>query len=232
VVYLKRVFADAGPETIASLEQWGREEAQHGRALGRWAEIADPQFKLEEAFVRFRNGYKPAHFLAQAEGSVRGSRRGEMIARCVVESGTSSYYSAMRDAAEEPVLKEIAGRIAADEYRHYKLFYDTLNAQSEPDLRFWKKLWIAVGRVRESDDDELAFSFYCANVPPEEENITPYNCKKYSRLASQASMAIYHRHHIQKLVQMVVKVVGADPHGWFANLAGAVLWRRLAARSA
>jgi rubrerythrin len=232
VVYLKRVFADAGPETIASLEQWGREEAQHGRALGRWAEIADPQFKLEEAFVRFRNGSKPAHFLAQAEGSVRGSRRGEMIARCVVESGTSSYYSAMRDAAEEPVLKEIAGRIAADEYRHYKLFYDTLNAQSEPDLRFWKKLWIAVGRVRESDDDELAFSFYCANVPPEEENITPYNCKKYSRLASQASMAIYHRHHIQKLVQMVVKVVGADPHGWFANLAGAVLWRRLAARSA
>jgi hypothetical protein len=232
VVYLKRVFADAGPETIASLEQWGREEAQHGRALGRWAEIADPQFKLEDAFVRFRNGYKPAHFLAQAEGSVRGSRRGEMIARCVVESGTSSYYSAMRDAAEEPVLKEIAGRIAADEYRHYKLFYDTLNAQSEPDLRFWKKLWIAVGRVRESDDDELAFSFYCANVPPEEENITPYNCKKYSRLASQASMAIYHRHHIQKLVQMVVKVVGADPHGWFANLAGAVLWRRLAARSA
>ena len=77
-----------------------------------------------------------------------------MIARCVVESGTSSYYSAIRDATEEPVLKEIAGRIAADEYRHYKLFYDTLHAQSEPDISFWKKLWIAVGRVRESDDDE------------------------------------------------------------------------------
>jgi rubrerythrin len=232
VTYLKRVFADAGPATIAALEQWGREEAQHGRALGRWAEIADPQFKLEEAFARFRNGYKPAHFIAQGEASVRGSRRGEMIARCVVESGTSSYYSAMRDAAEEPVLKEIAGRIAADEYRHYKLFYDTLNAQSEPDLGFWRKLWIAVGRVRESDDDELAFSFYCANVSPEKENISPYQRKKYSRLAGQASMTIYHRHHIQKLVQMVVKVVGADPHGWFANLAGALLWRRLAARSA
>ena len=52
-----------------------------------------------------------------------------MIARCVVESGTSSYYSAIRDATEEPVLQEIAGRIAADEYRHYKLFYDTLHAQ-------------------------------------------------------------------------------------------------------
>ena len=231
VAYLKRVFAGAGEQTLAALEQWGREEAQHGRALGRWAEIADPEFKLEEAFARFRKGYTPAHF-ANTDGSVRGSRRGEMIARCVVESGTSSYYSAIRDATEEPVLKEIAGRIAADEYRHYKLFYDTLNAQPEPDISFWKKLWIALGRVRESDDDELAYSYYCANVPPEKEMITPYKRRKYSRLAGQASMTVYHRHHIQKLVQMVIKVVGADPHGWLANLAGALLWRRLSARSA
>jgi len=231
VTYLKRVFVNAGPETIAAIEQWGREEAQHGRALGRWAEMADPNFKLEEAFTRFRKGYSPAHFAETDSRSVRGSRRGEMIARCVVESGTSSYYSAIRDASEEPVLKEIAGRVAADEYRHYKLFYDTLQAQAEPDLSFWRKLWIAVSRVRESDDDELAFSFYCANVRPEEEAAKPYDRKTYSRLAGQASMAVYNRHHIQKLVQMVTKVVGANPHGWLANLAGAVLWRRLSAKS-
>ena len=232
VIYLKRVFAAAGPQTLASLEQWGREEAQHGRALGRWAEMADPKFRLEEALTRFRRGYTPEHFTETGESSVRGSRRGEMIARCVVESGTSSYYSAIRDATEEPVLKEIAGRIAADEYRHYKLFYDTLHAQSEPELSFWKKLWIAVGRVRESDDDELAYSYYCANVLPEEEAANPYNRKKYSKLASQASMSVYHRHHIQKLVQMVIKVVGANPHGWLASLASALLWRRLSAKSA
>jgi len=232
VTYLKRVFAGSGPGILASLEQWGREEAQHGRALGRWAEMADPNFKLEAAFVRFRKGYTPAHFGDSQQGSVRGSRRGEMIARCVVESGTSSYYSAIRDATEEPVLQEIAGRIAADEYRHYKLFYDTLNAQSEPDLSLWKKLRIAVERVRESDDDELAFSFYCANVLPEEESLKPYNRKTYTRLASQASMSVYDRHHIQKLVQMVTKAVGADPHGWLANTASAVLWRRMSARMA
>jgi len=134
VSYLKRVFAGAGPETIAAIEQWGREEAQHGRALGRWAEMADPSFKLEEAFARFRKGYTPDHFSGVEETSVRGSRRGEMIARCVVESGTSSYYSAIRDASEEPVLQEVAGRIAADEYRHYKLFYDIHHAQPGPDL--------------------------------------------------------------------------------------------------
>jgi hypothetical protein len=232
VTYLKRVFNGAGPETLASIEQWGREEAQHGRALGRWAEMADPNFKLEDALARFRKGYTPSHFAASEEGSVRGSRRGEMIARCVVESGTSSYYSAIRDASDELVLKEISGRIAADEYRHYKLFYDTLHAQPEPDLSLWQKLWIAVGRVRESDDDELAYSFYCANVLPEEEAVKPYDRKTYSRLAGHASMAVYHRHHIQKLVQMVTKVVGADPHGWMANMAGALLWRRLSAKSA
>ncbi len=232
VTYLKRVFAGSGPEIIASLEQWGGEEGQHGRALGRWAEMADPNFKLEAAFARFRKGYTPAHFGDSQQGSVRGSRRGEMIARCVVESGTSSYYSAIRDATDEPVLQEIAGRIAADEYRHYKLFYDMLNAQSEPDLSLWKKLRIAVERVRESDDDELAFSFYCANVLPEKERLKPYNRKTYTRLASQASMSVYDRHHIQKLVQMVTKAVGADPHGWLANMASAVLWRRMSARMA
>jgi rubrerythrin len=231
VSYLKRVFAGSDAPTLASIEQWGREEAQHGRALGRWAEMADPTFKLEEAFARFRKGYTPSHFADGQQGSVRGSRRGEMIARCVVESGTSSYYSAIRDATEEPVLQEIAGRIAADEYRHYKLFYDTLNAQPEPDLKFWEKLKIAVGRVRESDDDELAYAFYCANVPPEDEALRPYDRKTYTRLASQASMTVYDRRHIQKLVQMVTKAVGANPHGWLANRAGEYLWRRMAART-
>jgi hypothetical protein len=194
--------------------------------------MADPNFRLEEAFARFRKGYTPAHFAVSEDGSVRGSRRGEMIARCVVESGTSSYYTAIRDACDEPVLEEIAGRIAADEYRHYKLFYDTLNAQSEPDLSFWKKLWIAVGRVRESDDDELAYAFYCANVLPEEEAAKPYDRKTYSRMAGRASMAVYRRRHIQKLVQMVTKVIGANPHGWLANVAEALLWRHLSAKSA
>jgi hypothetical protein len=228
VAYLKRVFRNSGTGTLAWIERWGAEEAQHGRALGRWAEMADPSFKLQEAFARFRKGYTPPHLAeTSADASIRGSRRGEMIARCVVESGTSSYYSAMRDATEEPVLQEIAGRIAADEYRHYKLFYDTLNKQSEPDISFWRKLWIAIGRIRESDDDELAYAYYCANVPLADEAANPYKRKKYTRLATAAGMTIYRRRHIQKLVQMVVKVIGANPHGWLANAVSAMLWRKL-----
>src|ERR1700733_16110577 len=193
VTYLKRVFSQASPATLASLDQWGKEEAQHGRALGRWAEMADPTFHLEDAFARFRKGYTPAHFAPEQDGSVRGSRRGEMIARCVVESGTSSYYSAIRDASEEPVLKEIAGRISADEYRHYKLFYEILHSQDEPDLSFGRKLWVAAGRVRESNDDELAYAWYCANVPVSREAADPYDRKRHSRLAAKTGMTIYRR---------------------------------------
>jgi len=231
VAYLKRVFKDAGPETIAAIEQWGCEESQHGRALGRWAEMADPSFKLEEAFRRFRDGYQPAHFAGDEGQSIRGSRRGEMISRCVVESGTSSYYTAIKDATEEPVLKEIAGRIAADEYRHYKLFFETLQAQNEPDLPFWRRAAVAVGRIAESDDDELSYAFYCANVPAVETAERPYDRALYARAQSYATMSIYRRRHIQRLVQMVAKAIGAAPQGFLARAAGAVMWSVLRLRA-
>ena len=155
-----------------------------------------------------------------------------MIARCVVESGTSSYYSAIRDATDEPVLKEIAGRISADEYRHFKLFYETLHKQDEPEMSFLRKLWVAFSRVRESNDDELAYAYYCANIPKEQELARPYNRKLYSRLAAKTGMTIYRRRHIQKLVQMVAKAVGADPHGKLADWGEALLWRMMQKKAA
>ncbi len=229
VSYLKRVFADA--PTQALIEEWGKEESQHGRALGRWAEMADPTFNLNETFARFREGYRPVHFTGDAEGSIRGSKRGEMISRCVVESGTSSYYSAIRDSTDEPVLKEIAGRIAADEYRHYKLFYETLNAQAEPDLPFWKKLIVAIGRINESDDDELSYAYYCAAIPKRSEAATPYVRAQFAKASYSTILRIYRRHHVLRLAQMVSKAVGADPQGRLTKAAGALLWRMLRVRA-
>ena len=231
VSYLKRVFSDA--QTQASIEQWGKEESQHGRALGRWAEMADPTFDLQETFARFRAGYQPSHFAEDSTDatSIRGSKRGEMISRCVVESGTSSYYSAIRDMTEEPVLKEIAGRIAADEYRHYKLFFEILNLQREPDLPFWRKLIVAIGRINESDDDELSYAYYCAAVPKNAEAATPYARAHYAKESYKTILRIYRRHHVQRLTQMVSKAVGSDPQGRLTRAAGGLLWRMLRVRA-
>ena len=230
VAYLKRVFAGADASTISAIEQWGGEESQHGRALGRWAELADPSFSLDAAFERFHANYKPPHFAASGGDSIRGSRRGEMISRCVVESGTSSYYSAIRDATEEPLLKEIAGRIAADEFRHYKLFYETLEAQNEPDLPFWKKAFVALRRIAETDDDELSYACYCANVAAADTDKHPYDRVVYARVQAATTMRIYRRNHVQRMVQMVAKAIGAAPHGAVTRLAGSLMWRVLRLR--
>src|SRR6476660_5473915 len=74
VAYLSRVFGGS-TESIADFECWGREEAQHGLALGRWAELADPTWNFEQAFARFHAGYRPPHFQTDDTNSVRGSRR-------------------------------------------------------------------------------------------------------------------------------------------------------------
>jgi hypothetical protein len=89
--HLCRVFADdLGFQDRA--RQWGTEEVQHGAALARWAALADPSFDFAAAVARFRAGYQIDFDL---DRSRRGSRAGEMLARCIVETGTSSYYTAL-----------------------------------------------------------------------------------------------------------------------------------------
>lgn len=231
VDYLKRVYMGAPGTTIETIERWGEEEIQHGKALARWAQLADPSFDFDDAFARFRTLYRPSHFVS-GETSVRGSKRGEMIARCVVESGTSSFYSAIREGTGEPVLREVAGRIAADEFRHYRLFYEIMRAQTEPDLPVWRKLWVAIGRVGEAEDDELACAYYCANVRADETNTRPYERKRYARAYNAKIMTLYRRHHIDKLVRMVAMPAGINPSGLLSSLASAVLWRLLKYRAA
>ena len=87
VKYLCNVFDDdAALQT--DVRRWGGEEVQHGEVLARWAQLADPSFDFEAAFKRFTTGYR---LETQVDASIRGSRAGELIARCIVETGTSSY---------------------------------------------------------------------------------------------------------------------------------------------
>ena len=69
-IYLNRVFAD-DPAFIQAVDAWADEEVQHGMALGRWAQLADPAWDFEAAFARFRAGYK---LPLDASESVRGSQ--------------------------------------------------------------------------------------------------------------------------------------------------------------
>lgn len=217
-IYLSRVFADDAA-FMQSVDAWVVEEVQHGMALGRWAQLADPSWDFDAAFERFREGYK---LPLEATASVRGSRAGEMIARCIVETGTSSYYSALKDATEEPVLKQICQKIAADEFRHYKLFYDHLRRCLERDrLSRWARLRIGWGRLAESEDDELAYAYFAANEPRD----VIYDRKRNMQAYARRAYPLYRQNHVQRAMAMVLKAVGLEPQGRLnALMTRAGLW--------
>lgn len=217
--YLCNVFRD-DPTFCAQVETWAEEEARHGDALGRWAEMADPAFRFEDAFARFTAGYV---IPTDVETSIRGSRAGEMVARCIVETGTSSFYSALRDATDEPVLKDICRRIAGDEFRHYKLFYTTLNRTLARDsIPRRRRLLVALSRMQESEDDELAFAYHAANTPDQ-----PYDRTASSRAYAARAFRHYRAGHVDRGSAMVMKAAGLPPHGRIGRLFSAALWRYL-----
>lgn len=220
--YLRNIF----PDDLAfqgAADEWAEEERQHGEALGRWAEKADPSFDFRESFGRFVQGYR---IPVNSARSVRGSRSGELIARCVVESGTSSLYSALRDATEEPALKAICNHIAGDEFRHFRLFYTYLQAyltQERPWLA--QRLRVVCERFLEVDDDELAFAYHCANEAAE-----PYDRSRANEAYTVAVARFYRRGHVERAVAMMLKAGGVKPGGWLGNAARRLAWMHVQRR--
>ncbi|MBP0598286.1 ferritin-like domain-containing protein [Herbaspirillum sp. LeCh32-8] len=100
-------------------EQWEKEELQHGAALRAYVEYVWPEFEWERAYRGFLDEYSQYCKVELLEPT----RALELAARCVVETGTSTYYRALARATDEPVLKHLAGLIANDEVNHYKHFY-------------------------------------------------------------------------------------------------------------
>jgi hypothetical protein len=221
--HLCLVFADDS-EFQQTARRWGEEEVTHGRALARWATLADPEFDFDAAFARFRDGYRVDF---DSDRSRRGSRAGEMVARCIVEIGTSSYYTALRDAASEPVLREICRHIAADELRHYRLFYKNLDRYLAQDrIGRLGRLRVALGRVAESDDDELAYAYYAAN-----ETGLPYDRGRCNRAYARRVYALYRPHHVERGVAMLLKAAGVTPNGRLAFLTSRLAWRAMQYRA-
>ncbi len=221
--YLCSVFHE-DPDFCRAAGYWSIEETQHGDALGKWAMLADPSWDFMEAFQRYREGYQVD---TSANTSIRGSLTGELIARCMVETGTSSYYTALAESTDEPVLKAICKQIAADEYRHFKLFYDHMRRYlAREKLWFWQRLRIALGRVGESEDDELAFAYHCGNLDPAEK----FNHGQCTAAYLIGATGVYRPHHIARAVAMLFKVVGLNPHGrlsnWASKLSYAMVQRR------
>lgn len=214
--YLRSVFPD-DPEFAAAATAWAAEEIQHGEVLRRYAELADPSFKFDEAFARFVAGHK---IDVDAKESIRGSRCGELVARCVVEVGTSAYYSALRDSVEEPVFREICKRIAADEFRHYKLFYSHMKRyQALERVGVLTRVRVAAGRLIESSDDELAYAYHCGSG-----ETRPYDRRRSVMAYAASTLPRYRYEHVERGFGMTLKTVGIKPQGVLGKLLTRLAW--------
>ena len=218
--YLNNVFPD-DPAFRQAADNWAVEEVQHGDALGRWSMLADPEWDFEAAFARYKSGYS---IPIDASASVRGSRTGELIARCMVETGTSSYYTALADTTEEPVLQQVCRLIAADEFRHFKLFYDHMRRYlARENIGLMRRLRIALGRIGESEDDELAFAYHCGNEPAD----LAYQHERCIALYMGKAMSLYRYRHVQRGMGMIFKSVGLPPRGRLSHASSRLAWTLL-----
>ncbi len=113
-------YFDGDNEIKAWLEsRWRREEVRHGQVLRAYVQHVWPEFDWQRAYSAFYADYSQRCTVDQFEAS----RSLEMVARCMIETGTATLYQALSELTAEPVLAGITTRIKADEIGHYKYFY-------------------------------------------------------------------------------------------------------------
>jgi rubrerythrin len=142
------------PEISAWLQDhWEAEELQHGRALRAYVEAVWPRFPWPQAYESFFGEYSRLCTMEE----LYPDQRLEMVARCVVETGTTAYYHTLRELSDEPVLSELLGHIRNDEVGHYKHFLKYFKAlqQDAPvgRARIAGALYGRLKELRESDSD-------------------------------------------------------------------------------
>ena len=221
--YLCNVFHDEPDFQRLALE-WAEEEVQHGRTLGRWARLADPDFDFDASFKRYTDGFRVPIDVSE---SVRGSRTGELLARCVVETGTSSHYTAIHRATTEPVLHELCHRIAADELRHYKTFYELSKGYlAKEGIGLASRLRVVYGRVTEAQDEELAYAYHAANSKE-----GPFNHKRSYQAYFRRAYPIYTPDLVERIFAMLFMIVGLKPHGRFNRFLSRLAYRFVQVRA-
>ena len=133
--------------------EWEHEELQHGAALRRYVETVWPSFPWQEAYDSFFAEYSQ---LCTVE-ELFSDRRLEMVARCVVETGTTAYYHTLRELSREPVLTQLLSQIRNDEIGHFKYFlagFKSLQQQAPVGrMRIAGTLYSRLKELRDSDSD-------------------------------------------------------------------------------
>lgn len=180
--------------------EWEHEELQHGQALRLYIEHAWPEFDWAGTRQKFLAEYSSYCSPTLLEPS----RALELVARCVVETGTAALYRALNEYTDEPVLKQLTAHIWSDEVRHYKYFYRYFNVynQAEANGR-WKISFTLAKRLSEirNEDADCALRHIFAACYPGE------TCKSahFQRLSTQAKNLVMHNMTSEMMIKMFLK---------------------------
>ncbi len=148
------------PEAVSWInESWQNEEVQHGKALRAYILHVWPDFLWQKAYERFLELYLP---FCNTD-SFQSTRALEMLARMIVETGTSTMYKAFESYAksfDEPILAGLSHYIYKDEVNHYNYFdrYFKYYNQNE-NLGRTEILKVIAQRLKEvsSEDVEMGY---------------------------------------------------------------------------
>ncbi|EEA02037.1 conserved hypothetical protein [Burkholderia sp. H160] len=194
-------FFNDDPEVSAWLNnEWEPEEMQHGRALKTYIAYVWPEFDWATAFRNFMDEYS----LTCSFEDFEKTRALEMVARCVVETGTATLYRAINECSDEPVLKQITDNIRSDEVRHYKHFFKYFKKYNriEGNGRL-AVLGALMRRVMEikNEDSEIALRHVFAIRYPERVHDCAYNRERAARI----NQLVRHNLSADMFVKMLLK---------------------------
>jgi hypothetical protein len=198
-------FAD-DKEVTSWLENcWLPEELQHGEALRRYVQVAWPDFDWEPARERFVEEFKPFCDIA-----LEPTRSLEMVSRCVVETGTASYYRTLSRASPEPVLALLTRHIAEDEVRHYKHFYRYFRKYRDRETlsrvavlpALWRRL-----RMTGGDDSYIVLKHVYSTHHPGE----PFDIGVYRRVRRECRSLLRDHVPLDMSMRMILKPLGLGP---------------------
>jgi hypothetical protein len=223
-VYAKNLaqYYEENTEAVKWLKEiWQREEVQHGEALKAYVQHTWPEFPWEKAYDRFLELYLPLCNV----GEFQPTKGLEMLARMIVETGTSSMYRAFEEYAQsldEPVLAHLSHLIYKDEVNHYSYFDHYFKYYNDTEQQGRKEiLKVIKQRLKEAAGEDIEMGFRSIYETEHNEPFEPafYEAfqKELNRLAKKHypyAMAIkmaMHPLHLNKAVEvsMVPVIRGA-----------------------
>ncbi len=194
---------DGNHEAVLWLkETWQKEEVQHGQSLKRYVQAVWPEFDWERSYSGFAREYGELCSMDNLEAS----RALEMVARCVVETGTSTLYRCLYDHAEEPLLREILCNIKSDEVRHYskfrKLFIEHNRTEKRGAMPVFRVILKRMAEIH-GEDGYIAFkhAYLCRSGKPE--NLE----KEWAKFRKSLNTLMLRHYPISMAVEMILSPV-------------------------